>query len=77
MSFLPKVPYDLHGKQKDFLVALVRQLEGELRDRPHRQTDGAIYLSGDIRLRMVSPNGTVYEISVDDAGALVTTAVTL
>lgn len=77
MSLLPKVPTDLQGKNKDYLIELVRQLEGELRRRPHRQTDGAFYLSGDISLRMVSPDGTVYEITVDNAGNLVTTAVTV
>lgn len=77
MSSLPKVPSDLQERSHDYLVELVRQLERELRIRPRRQTDGALYLSGDVPLRMVSPNGTVYEITVDDAGALVTTAVTL
>lgn len=77
MSLLPKVPTDLKGRSHDYLVELVRQLERELRHRPSRQTDGAFYMSGDVPLRMISPNGTVYEVTVDDTGTLVTTAVTL
>ena len=77
MSMLPRVPSDLQGRSKEYLVELVRQLERELRARPQRQNDGALYLSGDVQLRMVSPNGTIYMITVDDAGNLVTTSVAL
>lgn len=77
MSSLPQVPSDLKGRSHDYLVELVRQLERELRRRPSRQTDGAFYVSEDLPLRMVSPNGTIYEITVDNTGTLVTTAVTV
>lgn len=77
MSMLPKVPYDLRGESKDYLIELVRQLERELRRRPARQRDGAFYVAGDLPLRMVSPNGTVYEITIDNTGNLTTTAVTV
>lgn len=77
MSTLPKVPPDIKGKSHEYLIELVRQLERELRVRPPRQTDGALYLSGDIPLRMISPDGTVYEVTVDNTGALTTAVVTL
>lgn len=77
MSVLPQVPTDLEARSREYLVELVRQIERELRRRPGKQMDGAFYVSGDLPLRMISPNGTIYEIAVDNTGALVTTVVTL
>lgn len=77
MSTLPRVPTDLQGRPKEYLIELVRQLERELRRRPTRQTDGALYLAGDVPLHMVSPDGTVYRVTVANGGALATEVVTL
>lgn len=77
MSTLPKVPTNLRSSTAEYLTELVRQLERELRARPARQVDGALYLSGDVPLRMISPNGTIYQVVVTDAGALDITEVTL
>lgn len=64
--------------QVDYLDRLIRVLEQELTLRPARQrTDGALYLSGDVPLRLISPDGSVFEVTVDNTGALVTSPVTL
>lgn len=75
MSLLPRVPLTgSTAEQRDYLVQLVRSLEGQLRQRPVTQ-EGALYVADNMVLRLVSPNGTVYELTVDDAGSLVTTEV--
>lgn len=64
--------------QIEYLDRLTRVLEDELTRRPARQTtDGALYLSGDVPLRLISPDGTVFEVTVDNAGNLVVTSVAL
>lgn len=77
MSLLPKVPSSLKDAQSVYLVELVRQLERELRHRPAVQRDGALYLGGDTPLRIISPNGTTYQVTVTDGGGLTTSEVTL
>lgn len=77
MSVLPKVPTNLQGVSKSYLIELVRQLERELRRRPPAKVDGALYLGGEVPLRMISPNGTIYQVTIDDAGGFVTEVVTV
>jgi len=68
---LPKP--DSNSPNSRYLTALIRELERELQRRPARQTiDGVLYLGGDCPLSLISPNGTVYRVTVDDAGNLVT-----
>ena len=61
----------------DYLQELARRLDDELARRPERSTDGVLYLTTEVPVRLISPNGSIYELSVDDAGALVTTSVVL
>lgn len=64
--------------QIEYLDRLIRVLEDELARRPARQAvDGALYLSGDVPLRLISPDGSVFEVTVNDAGSLVVTPVAL
>lgn len=66
---------DSRSPNAEYLVNLVRELERELSRRPARQrADGVLYLGGDTPLSLISPNGTVYRLTVDDAGNLVTEA---
>lgn len=77
MSTLPKVPLNQLGEPLErFLIEFSRQLERELARRPSVQSDGVLYFHEGQVVRLISPNGTVYELTVDDAGALVTTVVT-
>lgn len=74
MSFLPKVPTELtQGPQGRYLVELVRQMDSELRRRPFVQSDGALYIGQGTFLRIVSPAGEVWEITVNNGGNLQTT----
>lgn len=58
---------------EEYLTSLVRELEKELGRRPARQkADGVLYLGNDSPVSLISPNGTVYRISVDNDGNLVT-----
>jgi hypothetical protein len=76
MSLLPKVPtHHMSVEQGRYFMELIRQLEVELAKRPPRQEDGAIYVSDENPLHIISPNGTVYEVVVTNAGALQTEAV--
>ena len=68
---LPKP--EMNSPNGRYLTTLIRELERELQRRPARQaTDGVLYLGGDCPLSLISPNGTVYRLTVDDAGNLVT-----
>lgn len=76
MSLLPQVPLrDFGDKQGQYIEKLLQRIEIELRARPRRQQDGALYVGGEQPIRLISPNGTIYELTIDDAGALVTTVV--
>lgn len=77
MSMLPKVPINELGEPVErFLIEFSRQLERELARRPATQADGVLYFHEGQVVRLVSPNGTVYELTVNNAGGLVTTQVT-
>lgn len=76
MSQLPK--YVPGQGQLEYLDRLVKVLGEELDRRPARQPqDGVLYLSSDVPVRLISANGTVYQLSVSDTGVLETTEVTL
>ena len=76
MSMLPKVPLNVLGEPLErFLIEYTRQLERELTRRPANQVDGALYLRSGQALRLISPNGEVWELTVNDGGALQTTQV--
>lgn len=78
MNKLPKVPLErLDPHAGRYLLELVRQLEDELAHRPSTKGDGVLYIHEGQQLRLISPNGSIYDLSVNDAGALVTTPVTL
>lgn len=73
---LPK--YSPGQDQIEYLDRLIRVLEDELARRPARQTiDGALYLSGGVPLRLISPDGSVFEVTVNNAGNLVVAPVSL
>lgn len=75
---LPKPPLSVDGEARRYIETLVRQLEQELTLRPSRQpTDGVLYLTTDVPVVLISPNGTLYKLAVDDAGTLTTTQVDL
>lgn len=71
---LPKPPSTITPPLSDYLLTLTRELEKELRRRPTKQADGVLYLGGDRPVSLISPNGTIYRLSVDDNGDLVTEA---
>lgn len=77
MSLLPNVPNRLTTDgTRHYLVSLVRSLEQELAVRP-RRVEGVLYLGGDVPVRIISPNGNIYSLGVDNTGALTTEQVTL
>lgn len=75
MSYLPRVPENVKDANlKEYLITLVRELGKELDTRPATQ-GGVLYLSGDRPITLISPNGTLYQLTVSDTGALETTEV--
>lgn len=71
MTRLPHPPTS--GPHAQYLAVLVRELERTLRSRPAiNPVDGVLYLGQDTPVSLISPNGTVYKLTVDDAGNLVT-----
>lgn len=75
MSYLPRVPENVKDDTlREYLVTLVREIGNELDTRPATQ-QGVLYLSGDRPITLISPNGTLYRLTVSDTGALETTEV--
>lgn len=75
---LPPLTGNSPAAIQEYVEALVKSIEEELARRPSRNMrDGVVYLGGDMPVRMISPGGLVFDVSVDDAGALVITEVTL
>jgi len=70
---LPGPGPNVKGPLRDYLITLVQELELELQARPEA-SEGVLYISEDQPLSLISPNGTLYRLSVDDGGNLVTEA---
>lgn len=72
MKTLPSFPLRMVTKPfEDYMIRLLRRLEVELSGKVGVKEDGAVYLGADQPLHLISEDGEVFRLTIDDQGQIV------